>query len=157
MNTKRKLQAIRWGVLALLPLLFGLFTIYAILKVEERNQDILSVLDQGERTTGTIISQKYIPSVHDDEPDTYVVKYTFSRPSGQEVIGYFDFDDAVPSGWNVGDQQVIAYDRQNPNVNVPVSAGYEDKSGEFWFLAILTALMFGGLTFFFGYKAWETW
>ena len=146
-----------WGVLALLPLLLAYFFIYAGLMAEDRRQEKLYVLNHGERTMGIIISQKYIPSVHEDESDTYVVKYTFTLPSGQEVIGYYDFYDTIPSGWNVGDQQVIAYNRQNPNVNVPVSAGYKDKSGELWFATILGSLVFGGFAFLFGLMAWKSW
>lgn len=154
-DTKKKYQAIVWAVLALLVL----WGTYSMISVSSKiTYDKLSALNHGERTTGTIISQKYIPSVHEDEPDTYVVKYTFPLPSGQEVIGSCDFDDTIPSGWNVGDRQVIAYDRQNPDVNVPVNAGYENEQpGEYWFAAILASLVFGGLAFFFGFMAWKSW
>jgi len=155
-NTKMNLKAIGWAALALFNVLFMLFIIYAILKAEERNQDTMLVLDQGERTTGTIIRQKSIPGSW-DENDLYVVRYTFILPSGQEVIGTYQFDGAIPSGWNVGDQQEIAYDQQNPNLNVPVSAGYHDKSGEFLFLAILGFLAFSGLVFLFGFMSWKSW
>ncbi len=151
---KKKLQAIGWAVLALL-VLWG--TYYMISVSSKIKYDKLSALTHGERSTGTIISQKYIPSVRNDEPDTYVVKYTFPLSSGQEVIGYYDFENSIPSGWNVGDKQVIAYDPQNPHVNIPASADYEYESGEYLFAAILASLVFGGLAFFFGFMAWKSW
>ena len=156
MITKKKFKAIGWIACALLTLLFALFTIYAILKAGERNQDKLSVLNRGERTTATIISQKSVAGSWDDPSDTTSFGYTFSLSSGQEVIGGYQ-SIAIPSGWHVGDHIVIAYDRQNPDINVPVDVGDVNDSGYFWFAAILASLVFGGLTFFFGYKAWETW
>ena len=51
-------QAIGWTVLALLPLLFALFMILGGWNYENNRQELLSILSNGERAVGDIISQK---------------------------------------------------------------------------------------------------
>ena len=97
---KRKFQAAGWTALALIFLLI-IYAGWSLgLKMVQGN---LSVLSQGERTTGTILSQSLIAETSND-PDTYNIKYTFTLPSGQEIIGGYTFHNNIPSGWNVGDQ-----------------------------------------------------
>jgi hypothetical protein len=156
MSTKRKFQAIGWAALAPLALLFAIFLVYAALMAEETRQEKLSVLNQGERTSGTIISQEVFSY---SEGDSFLVKYTFTLSSGQEPFyGTYTFHDSMPSGWNVGDRILIAYDLQNPTINLPVNAGYEHQSNVIiWFGIVVVSLALGGLTFFLGYQVRKTW
>ncbi len=142
--------------------------IYGVLWIEERIQDKMSVLDHGERTTGTIISLEYIPSSYSVEPDwtspdTYVVKYTFFLPSsGQEVIGNYEFYNTIPSGCDVGDQIEVAYDPKIPTINLPVIAEENEgiNQGITWVLwsnATLFSLVTCVIAFFLGRKAWREW
>jgi hypothetical protein len=154
-NTRRKFQAIGWGMLALLPLLLVCFFIYAGLKAGDTGQEKLSVLRQGEHTTATITSRKVW---NYQEGDSLQIKYNFTLPSGQGQTGEYTFA-YVPSGYDVGDKLEIAYDQKSPTVNMPVKAkgNEEDVQAITWFGIILFSLVACFISFLLGHKAWEAW
>lgn len=154
MNKKRRFQAIKWITLALIPLLFVCFLVYAGLRAEDTRHEKLSVIKDGERTMATIISRNVFH--YATEGDSFVIKYTLLA-NELSFSGSIDFHDSVPSGWNVGDQILVVYDRQNPNMNVPVEYENDDSMFGAWICVILFSLICCGLTILFGYKAWESW
>jgi hypothetical protein len=154
-NKKGKFQAIGWGVLALLPLLLVCFFIYAGLRAADTGQEKLSVLHQGELVTATITGSKVWSY---QEGDSLQIKYYFTLPSRQEQTGSYTFA-YVPSGYDVGDQLKIAYDPQNPTVNIPVAGkgNEEDVQAMSWFGIILFSLIACFISFLLGIMSWKAW
>ena len=157
-------QAIGWTVLALLPLLFALFTIMGGWNYENNRQELLSILSNGERAVGDIISQKVWSDyeVGAGSYYYYLIEYTFTLPSGQETFGKYTFSDphvrSIVDELDVGDRIEIAYDKQNPTLNLPVNAEpkVRDSAGA-WLSLIITLLCSGLLAFFSCRKAWHLW
>jgi len=165
---KMKFQAIGWTVFALVTLLIAASSPVLCLQKIGSNRDNLSALNQGERTTGTIISKEVsFGSGTTLSPDSVKIKYTFTLSSGQEVVGGYyirSADVKWVSDVDAGDQIQIAYDKQNPSINLPVKIGKYDTSNVesasievCWFLTIFNPLFFSFLTFILVVKASKEW
>jgi hypothetical protein len=172
---KRKLKAIGWAAAAVITLLCAVQVVFWGLQDRRSTSENLSVINQGERTTGTIISKKvyYVDedydAVGDEDYDAVIIKYRFVPSSGQELFGKYYFypcNEKESSGWNVGDQIEIAYDQQNPTINLPVEGGRFEKASrvDTWFVIITLPIAFGLMTLFFGSLAlgfgsfaWREW
>ncbi len=155
MRTKIKLNAIQWGILALIPFLFALFVIRSCSPKE--NQMNLTIINQGERTMGTITSiENFIGYEHGSE---IIVKYTFVTSSGQELPGDYLFPKSSSSEFHVGDQLEIAYDSKDPSFNLPVMGKEQESTARrrTWLGIILVAIVLCGMAGFLGYGAWDTW
>ncbi len=155
MRTKIKLNAIQWGILALIPLLFAILMIRSC--SPRQNQMNLTTIAQGEHTIGTITS--IADFLGYEEGDEITVKYTFTTSSGQELSGHYLFPQSSSNDFHVGDQLEIAYDSQDPSLNLPV-IGKEKEStlrGRIWLGIILVTIILCGMTGFLGYGAWDTW
>jgi hypothetical protein len=160
LKIKGKLQVIWWGMLALLPIAFILLFTFVILHSQNASKELSSVLANGQRTTGTIISSKVFS---DSEGDTISVKYVFSPVAGEQQSGHYNFYDTFgKSFWDeldVGDQVKIAYDQYNPDINVPIDAESQlhGLMPFIWFGFALNSVFMCILTFFLGRKAWNVW
>ena len=152
MNIKRKLQAVGWGLLALITFLIANLLIDAALKAPG---DIAEFY-QG-RATGTITSKRVSYSW---EGNVVHIEHTFSWGSRSFYGDYWHtYSSSVPAGRNAGDKIEIAYNKANPALNRPASevppGGKMDAGG--WAIFVLMLLVFCGLVYFFGIKAWRAW
>jgi hypothetical protein len=151
-KARKKLQAIGWIGLALIVLfLFALAfsNIYSFTK--SRDEQVTILLNEGERTTGTIVSKKVLGDSEDGESTN--ITYTFTTSSGQRLTGKYTYHYSNP---NVGDQIEIAYDRQDPATNLPT----ENDGSSLWLMWLFGIAIFlpvGYLTFWLGGKARRTW
>jgi len=154
-RTKIKLNAIQWGILALIPFLFAILMIRSC--SPRQNQINLTTINYGERTMGTIVSIENFLGY--EQGNEITIKYTFTTSSGQELSGRYLFPLSSSSDFNVGDQLEIAYEPQDPSLNLPV-IGKEKEStlrGRTWLGIILVTIILCGMTGFLGYGAWDTW
>jgi hypothetical protein len=164
---KGKYKAIGKAALALLFLLLALGGLFLGLWTMRSSNENLLILNQGERTTGTVISKEVYYASGDHSEDSVTIIYTFTLSSGQEIFGSYRFWPTTVSrfsGIDVGYQLEIAYDPRDPTLNLPVNmsvfnvGNVEDaKKWLIWFPVIVMLLIFGGLAFWFGHKAWEEW
>ncbi len=152
---KRKLHAIEWGVLAIIPLLFAIFVIRSCSPKE--NQENLTVINQGERTMGTITGTEGF--IGYEEGDEFTVKYGFTTSSGQALSGQYIFPQSYSSDLNDGKQIEIAYDSQDPAKNLPVIAKEKESAfrGRVWLGIIIVTIVLCSAAGFLGYLAWEAW
>lgn len=155
MKTKVKLNAIHWGILALIPLLFAILVIRSC--SPKQSQINLTIINQGERIMGTIISIEDFLGY--EEGDEITVKYEFTTSSGQKMSGHYLFPQSNSSAFKVGDQLEIAYDSQDPSSNLPVMG--KEKESTFrnraWLGIIMVTIILCGMAGFLGYGAWDTW
>jgi hypothetical protein len=152
---KKKLHAIEWGLLALIPLLFVILVIHSCSPRE--NQENLTVINQGERTMGTITStEDYLGY---EEGDEFTVEYSFTTSSEQALSGQYIFPQSYSSDLNTGGQLEIAFDAQDPARNLPVMAKEKESAfrGRVWLGIIIVTLVLCGSAGFLGYLAWEAW
>jgi hypothetical protein len=161
MNTMKKFRAIVLAAGALATILLALGFIFLGLWTMRSSRENLSALSYGERTTGTIISKElgydyYIV-------DSVTIKYTFTPSSGQELVDIYQFRPIIEKYFedlHVGDLIEIAYDKQDPTINLPVRGSrFEetDASGVIWFTVVPSSLFFGFVTFFLGRSARKAW
>ena len=155
MRTKIKLNAIQWGILALIPLLFAIVVIRSC--SPRQNQINLTTINQGERTMGTVVSIENFLGY--EQGDEITVKYAFTTTSGQELSGHYLFPQSSSSEIHVGDQLEIAYDLQKPSLNLPVIGKEKESSlrGRTWLGIIMVGIILCGMAGFLGYGAWDTW
>jgi hypothetical protein len=165
-ETKRRFKLIGLSALALGFLLIGLFFIFLGLRGMREARENLSALNNGERTTGTIIS-KELGYDNDHFVDSANIKYTFTPSSGQELVGSYHLwpiSEKRSNNLNIGDRIEIAYDQQNPTINLPVDLSWFYVSRVIeatkifnWLNLIFLPLIFGILAFLFGLRAWILW
>jgi flagellar basal body-associated protein FliL len=162
MNRKKKFLAIGLAALAVIVLAAGLWGALFLHSHDMRSKrENLSIIDNGERTMGTIISKRV---VYDPEPGAYdsvYIKYRFVTSSGQELVGSYDFEPARLSAFdrvNVGDEIEIAYDQREPAKNLPVMGkSIEESTIRHWDCVIFTLLACALVTFSLGAGAWVVW
>jgi hypothetical protein len=154
-NTKRKLRTIGWGILTLISFFLVCLFIIGGFEAEELRREELSLISNGERTTATITSRK---NYSDSGVDSYFIKYTFVVPSSKDTFtGYYNCLYTIPGGWEEGAHITIAYDLQNPTLNIPVFIDYKKDNPVPWFGMIFICIPLGVITFFLGKKTWNTW
>jgi hypothetical protein len=129
-KTKHRLHAIQWGIIALVPLLFTILTIYSC--SPKQSQANLNVINHGERSMGTIISTEDFLGY--EEGEEFTVEYNFTSSSGQQLSGHYLFPQSDSSDFNVGDRLEIAYDSNNLSKNLPVSGKERESAyrGRVW-------------------------
>lgn len=154
-NIKGKLRAIVLGILALVPLFFTILMISSW--PPTHFQENLNIINNGGRATGTIISKK--DSSDSEGFASTFLEYTFTPASGQKQNGYYYYGWDDLSNLRVGGHLEIAYNPQNPSVNLPIIGkdGEVTLRGFGWVFSIVMTVLFGGLTLFIGRFAWEAW
>ena len=154
---KRKFIAVVWTALTLVILLILVFFVRSLTGTENVFKERLPVIDSGSRTTGTVIGKEVF---HDsEEGDSSRVKYTFTPLSGLEFTGSYFFPWTDSNDLNIGDHLEIAYDPQNPTMNLPVIGREEEGTlrGFSRFGVGVLSFILCALTLFFATKAWVAW
>jgi len=117
----------------------------------------LFALNHGERAIGTILSDE--ESIPDSEGGTsHSLRYRFKLPSGQEMEGtYTDADSGFLADRSVGTPIEVAYNPEEPEVNVPANAGYHGADPYIMFLAMILGPLMGiAFSAMFIRQAWQT-
>lgn len=159
-QSHRTLQAVNfamgWAALALIPLI--LVSFFIVKPLNETNNR-LHVIDHGERTMATITSKQVGTTEIGESRDPYAeINYTFATSSGQLQSGEYVFYFTTSNDLRVGDQIEIAYNRQTPEINLPIRARNSEGVGGSRFLYFVFLFSVFGLIWFLMVRwAWKTW
>jgi hypothetical protein len=157
---RRTLQVVNFvlGWVALVLVSLALVSFLIVRPLNETNNH-LHVIDHGERTMATITSKQVGWTHISDGPDPYAeIHYTFAISSEQPKSGKYVFYFTAGDDLQPGDQIEIAYERQMPEMNVPIRArSNEGLSGPSFLGSVFLFCVFGLFWFLTVRWAWNTW
>ncbi len=134
-----KVEFRQWWPLAILILVPAIISVVVgvTFAVQTRQVSLseTELLSKGSRAIGTVIEKTTLHSPQ--EGDSYMVRYTFSPPNGEQLTAGWLINKAAWDKLYIGSQIEIAFDAAHPSWNLPVAGA---ETTPLWFSPLPTVI-----------------